>query len=90
MSRCRVYLSAPQVRVGARRGLGRVGQVQDGRFALLIAGGTATAVVGVTALEDGKRDAVLGVLSDPGAGEFEVAVSGDDRYAFVTDETQAG
>ncbi len=28
-----------------------------------------------------------GVLTDATAGQFEVAVSGDDRYAFVTDET---
>jgi DNA-binding beta-propeller fold protein YncE len=29
---------------------------------------------------------VLGVLSDAGSGQFEVAVSRDDRYVFVTDE----
>jgi DNA-binding beta-propeller fold protein YncE len=61
----------------------------DGKL-LLVAGYTATAVVSVAALEDGKPDPVLGVLSDSGAGQFEVAVSGDDRYAFVTDETTGG
>ncbi len=61
----------------------------DGRL-LLVAGYTATAVLSVAALEDGSRDPVLGVLSDAGTGQVEVAVSGNDRYAFVADETSGG
>ena len=58
----------------------------DGRL-LVVAGFTAIAVLRVQALEDGSRDPLAGMLSDAGAGYFEVAVSGDDRYVFVTDET---
>ena len=58
----------------------------DGRL-LMVAGYTATAVLSVQALEDGGHDPVVGVLADAGAGQFEVTVSGDDRYVFVTDET---
>jgi len=61
----------------------------DGRL-LLVAGYTATAVLSVRALEDGSHDPVLGVLADAGKGQFEVAVTSDDRYAFVTDETSGG
>jgi DNA-binding beta-propeller fold protein YncE len=61
----------------------------DGRL-LLVAGYTATAVLSVQALEDGGPDPVVGVLTDAGAGEFEVMVSGDDRYVFVTDEITGG
>ncbi|MGO8894518.1 MAG: YncE family protein [Streptosporangiaceae bacterium] len=57
---------------------------------LVVAGYTATAVLSVRALEDGGHDPVVGVLADAGAGQFEVAVSGDDRYVFVTDETTGG
>jgi DNA-binding beta-propeller fold protein YncE len=53
---------------------------------LLVAGYTATGVLSVPALEDGGRDPLLGILADDGSGQFEVAVSGDDRYVFVTDE----
>jgi 6-phosphogluconolactonase (cycloisomerase 2 family) len=58
----------------------------DGRL-LLVAAYTGTAVLSVPALEDGRGDPMVGVLADAGAGQFEVAVSNDDRYAFVTDET---
>jgi len=61
----------------------------DGRL-LLVAGNTATAVLSVQALEDGGHNPVVGVLTDAGAGEFEVMVSGDDRYVFVTDEDTGG
>lgn len=57
---------------------------------LLVAGYTATVVLSVPALEQGSNAAVLGVLTDPGAGQFEVAVSADGRYAFVSDETTGG
>jgi DNA-binding beta-propeller fold protein YncE len=57
---------------------------------LVVAGYTATAVLSVRALEDGGSDPVAGTLDDAGAGQFEVAVSGDDRYVFVTDETTGG
>jgi DNA-binding beta-propeller fold protein YncE len=61
----------------------------DGQF-LLVAGYTATAVLRVAALEDGNPDAIAGLLADAGAGKFEVAVSRNDQYAFVTDETSGG
>jgi DNA-binding beta-propeller fold protein YncE len=61
----------------------------DGRL-LVVAGFTAIAVLSVQALEDGAHDPLVGVLDDAGAGYFEVAVSGDDRYVFVTDETTGG
>jgi DNA-binding beta-propeller fold protein YncE len=61
----------------------------DGRF-LLVAGYDGTAVLSVAALEEGGRDAVLGVLTDSGVGQTEVALSADDQYAFVTDETTGG
>ncbi len=61
----------------------------DGRL-LLVAAYAKTAVVSVRALEDGRGDPVAGVLTDAGAGQFEVAVSGDDRYVYVTDETTGG
>jgi DNA-binding beta-propeller fold protein YncE len=57
---------------------------------LLVAGYTATAVLSVPALEAGSNTAVVGVLADAGAGQFEVAVSADGRYAFVSDETTGG
>jgi DNA-binding beta-propeller fold protein YncE len=58
----------------------------NGRL-LLVAAYTGTAVLSVQALEDGRGDPMVGMLADAGAGQFEVAVSDDDRYAFVTDET---
>jgi DNA-binding beta-propeller fold protein YncE len=57
---------------------------------LVVAGYRATAVLSVRALEDGASDPVAGTLADAGAGQFEVAVSADDRYVFVTDETTGG
>jgi DNA-binding beta-propeller fold protein YncE len=57
---------------------------------LVVAGYKATAVLRVRALEDGASDPVAGTLDDAGAGQFEVALSGDDRYVFVTDETTGG
>ena len=61
----------------------------DGRL-LLVAGTTDTAVVRVSALEHGDPHPVIGVLEDSGVGQYEVTVSGDDRYAFVADETSGG
>jgi DNA-binding beta-propeller fold protein YncE len=57
---------------------------------LLVAGYTATVVLSVAALEAGSTGAVVGVLADAGAGQFEVIVSADGQYAFVTDETTGG
>jgi DNA-binding beta-propeller fold protein YncE len=57
---------------------------------LLVAGYTATAVLSVPALEAGSKAPVMGVLADAATGQFEVAVSADGRYAFVTDETTGG
>jgi DNA-binding beta-propeller fold protein YncE len=57
---------------------------------LLVAGYTATVVLSVAALEAGSSGAVVGVLADAGAGQFEVAVSAGGQYVFVTDETTGG
>jgi hypothetical protein len=61
----------------------------DGRW-LLVAAQAATAVLRVAALEHGGTDPVAGFLTDAGVGQTEVAVSGDGRYAFVTDEASGG
>jgi DNA-binding beta-propeller fold protein YncE len=61
----------------------------NGRL-LLVAGSTATAVLSVPALEAGTNADVVGILADAGEGQFEVAVSADGRYAFVTDEITGG
>jgi DNA-binding beta-propeller fold protein YncE len=50
------------------------------------AGETATAVLSVSSLEDGRGNPLVGVLSDAGTGQFEVSVSPDGRYVYVTDE----
>ena len=59
----------------------------DGRYLLAATGGGAV-VVSVARAEQGRRDAVLGTMSDPtgGDGAIEVAVSRDGDYAFVTQE----
>jgi DNA-binding beta-propeller fold protein YncE len=56
----------------------------DGRY-LLVADGSGAVVIDVARAEDGAAGAVLGTLSSPaGRGSVEVAVSPDDRFAFVT------
>ena len=56
----------------------------DGRY-LLVADGSGAVVIDVAKAEDGAAGAVLGTLSSPaGQGAVEVAVSPDDRFAFVT------
>jgi DNA-binding beta-propeller fold protein YncE len=70
-------------------GAAGVAVTHDGRL-LLVAGGSETAVVSTAGLEHGDSHPALGILRDSGAGQTEVAVSGDDRYAFVTDESSGG
>jgi DNA-binding beta-propeller fold protein YncE len=56
----------------------------DGGY-LLVADGSGAVVLDVARAEDGAAGAVLGTLSSPaGRGAVEVAVSPDDRFAFVT------
>ena len=56
----------------------------DGRY-LLVADGSGAVVIDAAGAEDGAAGAVLGTLSSPaGRGAVEVAVSPDDRFAFVT------
>ena len=56
----------------------------DGRY-LLVADGSGAVVIDAARAEDGAAGAVLGTLSSPaGRGAVEVAVSPDDRFAFVT------
>jgi DNA-binding beta-propeller fold protein YncE len=62
----------------------------DGRLLLIATESTGAFVVSVPAAESGANDAVLGTLSVPGArlgGAIEVAMSPDDRYAFVSLES---
>jgi DNA-binding beta-propeller fold protein YncE len=62
----------------------------DGRLLLIATEGTGAVVVSVPAAEAGVNGAVLGVLSSSGAGiggAIEVAVSPDDRYAFISLES---
>lgn len=61
----------------------------DGRD-LLVADDSGLALLDVVAAERGRPSAVRGLLTSPGggaAGAVEVAVSPDDRYAFVTRES---
>jgi DNA-binding beta-propeller fold protein YncE len=62
---------------------------RDGRL-LLVADYSATVVLRVSALEQGRGNPVAGLLTDAGSGQFEVAVSADDQYVYVADETSGG
>jgi DNA-binding beta-propeller fold protein YncE len=67
-----------------------VALTHDGRY-LLAASGSGAAVVSVAQAEAGGKRPVLGALSSPrtgrfGGGAIEVAVSPDDRFAFVSIE----
>jgi hypothetical protein len=55
--------------IGVVRVIGRAWEAET----RLVAGYTATAVMSVGALEDGGRDALIGVLTDSGTGQIEVA-----------------
>lgn len=64
----------------------------DGRY-LLVAAGSGAVVVDVARAEQGRAHPVLGVLSAAGGADtaaaetaIEVAISADDRFAFVADE----
>lgn len=71
---------------GVRGGLALT---HDGRHLLAAAGSGAT-VLSVARAEQGLPGAVLGTLRSPGTGTaIEVAVSADDRFAFVTIEGTA-
>jgi DNA-binding beta-propeller fold protein YncE len=78
--------TAPAAALGVGSLLGET-LTPDGRYLLAATGGGA-AVVSVARAEQGRRDAVLGTMSDPMAGDgaIEVAVSPDGDYAFVTEE----
>ena len=72
------------------RPLGEV-LTHDGRY-LLAADDTGAAVIDVAAAESGGSGAVVGMLTSPDRGRggaIEVAISPDDRYAFVTLENGA-
>ena len=67
-----------------------VALTHDGRY-VLAASGSGAAVVSVAQAEAGGKRTVLGALSSPrtgrfGGGAIEVAVSPDDRFAFVSIE----
>lgn len=59
----------------------------DDRYLLIADGGAGAAVLDVRRAEQGGSHAVLGLLTapvSPPAGSIEVAVTPDDRYAFVS------
>jgi DNA-binding beta-propeller fold protein YncE len=67
-------------------GQGALGEARtrDGRY-LLVAGDSGADVINVARAENGSPHAVLGSLaSTGGGGAIEVALSADDRYAFVS------
>ena len=57
---------------------------------LLVATYTDTAVLSIPALEEGSGNPIVGTLDDPQSGQFEVVITKDDHYAFVTAETTGG
>jgi len=57
----------------------------DGRV-LIAPGVDGVAFVDTERLAAGRSDAVLGTLDDGGKGPIQAAVSGDDRFLFVSDE----
>ena len=63
---------------------------RDGRYLLAADGRAGAAVIDTSRAEQGRPGAVLGTLSAPGgSGAIEVAVSPDDRFAFVSLEDSA-
>jgi DNA-binding beta-propeller fold protein YncE len=88
-----VKVATIDVSLSAAAGLGGPGALlgvtltRDGRY-LLVASGSGAVVISVARAEQGRPDAVLGTLTDPGGGSgaIEVAVSPDGHYAFVTQE----
>jgi DNA-binding beta-propeller fold protein YncE len=63
---------------------------RDGRYLLVADGAAGATVIDVSRAEQGRPGAVLGTLSAPrGNGAIEVAVSPDDRFAFVSLEGSA-
>ena len=61
----------------------------DGRHVLVTTGNTALIVIDVAKAATGSPDAVVGVLNGmtaAGMSAIEVSTSGDDRYAFVSQE----
>lgn len=86
----RIGRSLAPVRVRAIRVPGQAdgeALTRDGRY-LLAASGSGAVLISVIRAERGSAGAVLGTLTDPhgGFGAIEVALSPDDRFAFVTQE----
>ena len=74
------------IATGAAQPLGET-LTHDGRYLLAADGVGGAVVVDVARAESGAAGAVLGTLSGPRpGGAIEVAVSPDDRYAFVSIE----
>ncbi len=72
-------------------GLAGEALTSDGRY-LLVATGSGAVVVSTARAEQGSANAVVGVLTDPQGppGGMEVALSPDNRFAFVTLEAGSG
>ncbi|HTP15141.1 MAG TPA: caspase family protein [Streptosporangiaceae bacterium] len=60
------------------------GEAITGDGHLLVAGGSGAVVISIGEAEQHAADPVLGHLTSTGAGAVDVALSPDDKYAFVT------
>jgi serine/threonine protein kinase len=58
----------------------------NGKY-LLVADRSGAVVISVQAAEQGDAHPVVGVLSSHGSGADQIAISPDDRFAFITLET---
>ena len=78
----------PEPYVGFNGAAG-IALTHNGRHVLVTASSTALIVVDVAQAATGSLDAVVGVLNGitaAGSSAIEVTVTGDDRYAFVSQE----
>jgi len=74
-------------------GLGAGAALSPNGRLLVVADGAGATVISVAAAEQGSKHAVLGSLVPPGggtsSGAVEVAITPDDRYAFISLENAA-
>lgn len=81
-----IPLPAPYLSVSGGTG---IALIHDGRHVLVTAFSTALIVVDVAKAATGSADAVVGVLDGiaaAGDSAIEVTITGDDKYAFVSQE----
>ncbi|MCJ1453212.1 hypothetical protein MMC28_003558 [Mycoblastus sanguinarius] len=81
-----IPLSAPYVGISGATG---IALTHNGRHVLVTASSTALVVVDAAKAATGSPDAVVGVLNGTAAAgdsAIEVTITGDDKYAFVSQE----